>query len=403
MTIAEFLSISQIKVPIVPETSSNNVSEYFEKCIQIALPSDESVIQWHNLLVKYIEDPDCVFLSRLYESKKTNGIWDNRRGSLTIMKDGLSFAFASNYFARLIYTMAYFGYVPDYDDFKNTLKNREISLNYIMPPTEVERQIAAYKLKAHKVNFYTPDWYLAHIIAYKDDEYINHEHIKLEDILPLGTATDWNDESNGYLVRKLDYTLSPEKKELMKAQFLRFIDPINYFLVPNNSHSSIKSIGEDLKVVLYMRARAQEKFGKTYDDFKNLALVRDDCIPDIPSKFIGDELELNVKSYSNKREDTYAVSSSRPIYHNSSSSTINGDASTKLTLIPSDMNEFKKQLLIKKRAKKVIVYRNGAEVTKYWDASKYRPSSDLINNIKSSNEWRKRKTDGIVEIIIEIV
>ena len=91
-----------------------------------AQPDSSIIEEWHDLLVRYATDPESVKLSRLYERtsngtekvyingiEKKKPIWNTRRGMQTVMQDGYTYAFASNYFARLIFSMAYAGFVPE--------------------------------------------------------------------------------------------------------------------------------------------------------------------------------------------------------------------------------------------------------------------------------------------------
>ena len=82
-----------------------------------------------------------------------------------------------------------------------------------------------------------------------------------------------------YYERFLNYTLSEEEKKIARAHFLRFIHPINYFLVPNSNHVTIKKIGEDPAIINYMRKRASNLYLDVYDDFLNLALSNPKLTP----------------------------------------------------------------------------------------------------------------------------
>ena len=97
ISIEDFLSSNnKFSFPLVPTGKSNTVEDFYKDCISLVLPKNvKTIIEWHNLLRKYIYDPEAILLSRLYESRKINGIWDTRRGMLTRMQDGFSFAFAS--------------------------------------------------------------------------------------------------------------------------------------------------------------------------------------------------------------------------------------------------------------------------------------------------------------------
>lgn len=286
MTIDEFFSKeNRFTFPVVPEADCFSVQQVFDTCIRPVLPAKEILVAWHELLSRYATDPGSVLLTRLYEHQKdTEGRWDNRRCSLTVMDDGFSFAFASNYFARVIYTMAWRGFVPSYEDFKSWIVERRAFLGYFMA-TDVERKIAAFPLTHYPVRFYTQGWYLAHNVAVNDDQYeeIGDTDIK-KDIFTLGKQSDWK-EVNGVIVRHLPGSLSSREKMLAVAHFLRFLDPINYFLVPAKKFSQPRTlVGECPDVVNYMRRWAEENYGDTMLRFAKQAClcfsvsVQDDLI-----------------------------------------------------------------------------------------------------------------------------
>ena len=278
MNIEEFLSNDNIFCfPTVPTGSSSTAGEFFRKAI-ITPQNTETVRKWHHLLTRYMNDPEAIILSRLYESNQLNGVWDNRRGMLTRMADGFSYACASNDFARIIFTMAYCNFVPEYRDFKIMMTERKFSLSSCRGLTTVEREHAAFRIKQYHTRFYTQGWYLAHIMAFKRDEYSGYPGIDLRDIITLGTKNQWRNNGD-YYVRELPDTLSEDQKKIAKAQFLRFIDPINYFLVPGRYNSSVGNIGERDEIVNFMRKKYSDTFGDDYKDFMEKALVGQNLIP----------------------------------------------------------------------------------------------------------------------------
>lgn len=78
----------------------------------------------------------------------------------------------------------------------------------------------------------------------------------------------------------------------------------------------------------------------------------------------------------------------------------------KYTFIPSNEQEFKKQLLSKKRAYIKIIYENGTEELKPWNASNFIETSGLRSNIDSKTWFRsgyknkngKRVVEGVFSI-----
>ncbi|MBE5731768.1 MAG: hypothetical protein E7353_01925 [Clostridiales bacterium] len=72
-----------------------------------------------------------------------------------------------------------------------------------------------------------------------------------------------------------------------------------------------------------------------------------------------------------------------------------------ITLHPGDEDEFVEELLKTKRAKRVLIYKDGSEKTNIWKADKFNRTSPLINNIHSYIYHRK-DTDQIAKVDITI-
>lgn len=77
--------------------------------------------------------------------------------------------------------------------------------------------------------------------------------------------------------------------------------------------------------------------------------------------------------------------------------------SLELEFIPSDENAFKQQLIRFKRAKRTWFYADGRKVEDEWDASNFKPESNLRGNIYSNNKVRMREETGLEKIRFEII
>lgn len=80
--------------------------------------------------------------------------------------------------------------------------------------------------------------------------------------------------------------------------------------------------------------------------------------------------------------------------------TTTGD--TEVILIPANPEEFKRQLLKVKKAKRTLVYKDGSIKEATWNASDFKEASGLMNNIKSTSFWRNRKKNGLSQVILKI-
>ena len=293
MSLREFFQASRgFRFPLVPEVTTTSVKEFFDQTAGTVIASAKNIVAIHDMLVKYAKDAlghdsPARFLSRLHESVVVgNRQIETRRGGVTIMADGLNYVFASNYFARVVYMLAYYGWKPDMRDFKDMILQRRVFLGFpLKGMTPGEQRISAYPTKRNAEyqtgNLYAPGWYLAHIVGVMDP-FVGPEAVDLRgQVLPRGELDDWR-IINDVPVRQLDTVLSPEEKKVVVAQFLRFLDPMDYVLVPNQRRECHKPqtrtrIGEEPCVISYlkawMRCYVNAVRPNVYEEFCDLALA----------------------------------------------------------------------------------------------------------------------------------
>ena len=72
-------------------------------------------------------------------------------------------------------------------------------------------------------------------------------------------------------------------------------------------------------------------------------------------------------------------------------------------LTPSNPETFKQEILNSKLAKITLIYDSGAIKTSVWKANSFDSSSSVMGNIKSRPFWRSRKSDGLIEVRIEVI
>ena len=73
-----------------------------------------------------------------------------------------------------------------------------------------------------------------------------------------------------------------------------------------------------------------------------------------------------------------------------------------ISLIPSDIDIFKSELLQRKQAIITWVYGDGSQENKIWDASKFKTTSSVRGNLQSRAQWRNKSTNGLVEVRVRI-
>ncbi len=244
------------------------------------LPKPAVMEKWHDLLVQYTQDEsNTTFVVRKYSGGKENGVWNNRRGAVVRFADGFEIVYADNFLAHEIHLMAYHGITPtDYAEFKRLIDNRELP---ITSGTAVEKQIRLYP-PASK----TCGCYLAHIADVNglylrnDGSYRELSTAESARIYPLGTPSDWT--SSPDKIYHVPYSLSDEEKSLVKAHFLRFLDPMNHYVTPETKHCrhtlpgwpKKKNVGEYPCLTYYVQVQ-RHTFGARYKKFTEISRFKD--------------------------------------------------------------------------------------------------------------------------------
>lgn len=291
MTLKEYYAQKRTRGKSYTGGSACTMDDLYTDFIAPRLPHPETVKQWHDLLVAYLNEEDAILFVRKYESTKDKERhWDNRRGAVTRFADGFEYVFSSNFLAHDIFLMACDGFVPTLADFKETVKSRALR---ITSGTKVEEDIRLY-LPANKTSY----CYLAHIFdingRYQRDDGSLRALSSAENahIYPHGKAEDWTSQSDK--IRKLDYSLTHEEKAIVRAHCLRFLDPMNYFVTPQTKHNRHaipgfnRNIGEYGPLVVTVAKQYQKLFANRYSEFLTLARVGD-----IPTA--EDAMEIDLK------------------------------------------------------------------------------------------------------------
>lgn len=278
MTINNFFAgITKTYCPVLSSSVcvSNSVQEFYDKCIKINLPDVDVVKGWHELLKRYIDDPDAVFFVRKYASSKDKaGNWNIRRGFLTVL-DNVKYVFVDNFFAQYFYAMAINRFVPDYDDFKQFVLNRDIPYGYSV--ISAERAHQAY-LKGPTYPLNRNGWKLSHVFSANNADY-NFDYKKVAPLLfPIGAYNDFKKQGgDSYPYRKIDISLSKEDIKRIKAHFLRVVHPLNHFLTPKtqlqNSAVGIKDIGEYPEMIDYMKYKLAKRYGSIFTEYMDMIMA----------------------------------------------------------------------------------------------------------------------------------
>lgn len=264
---------------------NEKIKDFYTECIEGELKRIESYIaKWDEFLFNYVNLDLPIYWIRKYESSgdKFNKKNNNRRSCLTLVVDNntntvkFAYAFVSNYDAQELYNMIRNGVdAPNEKDFLEMLQKGEYQFHYQEDGKDCQDNLVSYfekrgNIKGGVLNL--QNWYLAHINGVNDIPYENEYHLSNAQInelfFPKGLVSDWKQVSllNNFTnfkfnrnktntnldrrVRIIDINdiyenfrkLEPNAtnaeidelyKKLLKAHFLRFVHPINYFLVPS--------------------------------------------------------------------------------------------------------------------------------------------------------------------------
>ncbi len=416
--------------PVVEK--AKNFEELWEKVIKPNLPDKSAVQQWHKILMAYVRQDDAVLSLRAYGSPSGNSP-ALRRGFLNkvFVNDTESFEtfFVDNFFTAFFFSMAKDGYAPkNLDEFKKCMDNREFPCGCIQ--TTDERALAAY-FKGTNPEISGKGYKIAHIFSAGEnyDPIVGYHSIgNFCDIeFPRGSRSEWSHiNAHGHYYRRIDFNDSYEAEKVKKfavAHFLRTVHPINYFLVPNKpgrydegtnilktniywNESGVEKdeIGEYPKLVEYVAAKIKDIYkdvfgdsGKSiYQEFLDLIYPAGNCI---------DPKEVNVTidaEYAIGLWQKNAGTVSIPIIKTKTkTSTSRTRSAYTIELVPSDKDLFKRELLIKKQAKRTITYKDGSIKKEVWDASSFSTTSDLGGNV-SSQIWHRNDKDQIVKVVFEV-
>lgn len=161
---------------------------------------------------------------------------------------------------------------PDIDLFVEMMKNHTYPFHYGSGKSCEEYDIHAYpNIGTAKAGILTCSHrYLAHIYGVNSDFFSSDGQrigVDVEHIFPRGKLSDWSRPTpNSIMARQLNYSLSQNEKNLVKAHFLRFADPLNYYTVPGPSYEKnnvAPRIGEYSYLNYYMQKKYKILYGVT--------------------------------------------------------------------------------------------------------------------------------------------
>lgn len=284
------------------------IADFYDQFVEPCLPDTNSVIKWTKLLLDYVKRDDAVFSVRAFadwqkvrnsspadqalainKSPNDYNPYSLRRGFLTELENSeIKYFFTDNFFAAYFMKMAFDGFVPAMDDLLKEMNDRSFPARFGQS-CEVERDIAAYDItgkKAKDPGINKAGYKIGHVIdsgkAYQAFGATRNLATICNLYFQRGNYQDWN-FNNGQYYRRLQTALVSQAQEYLKANFLRFACPINYFLAPkpkNNNkiyheyfHAPSKTIKYDIaelpELQEYIIGKFHQLYGQVYVDYLN--------------------------------------------------------------------------------------------------------------------------------------
>lgn len=310
-------NINKLKIKALETGSCKTMEEFWNEFVVPLLPDKDIVKKWNELLISYVQLPDAVYAIRAFGSWNDSCIElekddELRRGFLTQpLNVEYEYFFTDNFYAAYFAKMAMDGYCPTLDEFYELMKERKFPARYGRS-CKLERNKAVYSLNGKDPGIGKAGYKIAHIVDAGKSFNINGNPLNITELSEYfnfnrGKYSDWHyDAKQQIYVRNLP--ISKEAKDVLIAHFLRFVNPLNYFLVPKakssykgkykiyNEFMNVIKGKEDYDIAEYkhLLSFAHNKFksiyGQCYEEYLKLIML--------PEKFfdiVEDDFILDIK------------------------------------------------------------------------------------------------------------
>lgn len=281
MTLEEKLAtIDKPKMPKMQSGKAGTIKDFWNTFVEPKLIPVEVTQKWCGLLYRYIDDANVIYAIRKFSDRGKNGDEDLRRGFYTQTNMDYGFFYTDNYFSAYFFKMAFDGFVPNYEEFKNSFVLRNFPARFGQC-CQTERDKAAFRITAKDPKINSAGYKISHIVDVGTNYFDGSKILSISDIcnkyFPRGTYDDWKETENEhgkFYVRELNIE-DNMAKEYLKAIFLRMACPLNYILTPKKSLQQTEipveknDIGESKKLQEYAIKVFKEKYGTVYDNFLN--------------------------------------------------------------------------------------------------------------------------------------
>lgn len=311
-------------VGLLPTDAADTIENFFEKFVKPRLAQEEVVRQWHEILMEYTDKKNwselscCVRFGNNGGEKQSawgeKGYFKLRRGWLTKNKnDNFEYFFADNAFSAFVYKMALDGFCPsNVDEFRTIFQQHKFPYSFGFFIDNKKNEYKGVTITKGTNPGFLGNYKLSHI--FDAGEHFNINGMDKGDALlsneyyPIGHSDDFLDEPD--LIRKMD--IDDDMKKVIVAKFLRFVHPFNYFLTPTKKHHICgqpvykKDIGEDPRMISYVRAYLKKTYPKEYDDFVKRIMWYED--PDAVSATGSERIDITYGLEINSKGEKSVVS-----------------------------------------------------------------------------------------------
>ena len=406
--------VGAVDIPRVRGFHADTIGELYENVISLNRLDYDTMLQWWRMLCDYVTGDGAL---RVFVRKLERG---QRRGFVSCFDDGLSYVFCDNSFAKVIYGLARMPYLPiNAADFTEAVNDPQ-QIKCLQVPHLAENAVddhgnhyCVYRNNARMPDFHR-EWKLAHIIGV-NQVYGGNYNVFQKRYFQPGELGDWAyDEGYGFIVRNMGNMRSPNDRGFFISHFLRFANPMNFFLIPLHHRVVVKGfardISEDVNLLEYMRQLRHEEFGNAWEEFERSV------------RFSGFGVREDRLNLSNKRIDftchPVADAAVQRGHRNNDMrgraggmvagandiAAVHGQMAVEITLNPADATEFKRLLLQTHLARRTRVFADGRPSrVDFWRADSFTVNSNLMGNIKSSAAYRNAVRDGVVRLEFAIV
>ena len=368
-----------------------SIPDFYDIIIKQQFTNIDTIKRTHDALMSYLNLDNKTLFLRLYGSYAKDKYDLLRRGFLTEYPCKTKISFCDNTFSML-FTGLKLANIP-LTNLKLADYLSQKSLITSFGVTSKEKELSYYTSKnALRIDLNSKGWYLAHIkpVGY------GYMDLDLKSLFPNPPRHEWNSDSK---VRISQTNLSDDQNRIVKAHFLRFIHPLNSFLLPKRNLINYdgSNLGEETELISYVSEKIKIIFKDQYDEFDTISMKYDFH----PSNTNISNIEWvdYSKKYSNKRQIVNDINikavNSKPK---------NTDGILPIILNPNDNEVFLETLLKTKTATITTFYKNGTKESKIWKAESMTAKSNIIGNLRSRKEFRNGNWQkaNIVKVVVEL-